>query len=543
LSVQPPIDATRHKRSNYYGGSTLPPAPLNDNNILFDNSGNLRTPGTTVTVKTVSNADYGREFTFAINYDAILYWIKNCGTNPFPDALRSGGVLYYSKIPDTIALGQWPVTDPDQRFWKEYIDEVLGYQQIGAGGTYSGYSIGQYQIVTDKCGYGADFVWGTNTIRQKPIVQQDDLGSPIQPPYMDYRDNPKRGYAHWWFGPMTMLDFLGNFNVRADYTPGSNKKPRLWWPGTCHEAPTWQCKIGMAGALTDMKQNHPNDKATLVLFSVPNSPNTPPANGGPVAGQYNAVPVPLSQNYTNLLDALWFSPESIANKAEYRPYDAYNADVPRAVGGTCYAMPLMLVYNQYNIDPAQRTFAPAPAPTGQAGGLGRRGAQKTIIFETDGMVAATAYSSFGALFKMNSTPGYSYFAVRWPTEAPDYVVGDPVNSPLQAQAVAQAICNLETDPNTPGYATTRKKVLLHTIAFGSLFNSSNTSSYKTNALNVLQSLQAIGNTQEAPGAPNDPTTPLPSYRVITGPASTRISNLQTAFTNILQDGLQLALIK
>jgi hypothetical protein len=122
------------------------------------------------------------------------------------------------------------------------------------------------------------------------------------------------------------------------------------------------------------------------------------------------------------------------------------------------------------------------------------------------------------------------------------VTGDLTNAPLQATAVAQAICNLDTDPNTPGYATPRKPVFLHTIAFGSLFDATNSSSSKTTALNLLQQMQAIGTTQ-SPGSPTDATTALQSYKIITGTSSTRISNLQTAFSNILQDGLQLTLIK
>ena len=29
--------------------------------------------------------------------------------------------------------------------------------------------------------------------------------------YMEYDDNPKRPKLHFWFGPMTMVDFLGNY--------------------------------------------------------------------------------------------------------------------------------------------------------------------------------------------------------------------------------------------------------------------------------------------------------------------------------------------
>ncbi len=67
-------------------------------------------------------------------------------------------------------------------------------------------------------------------------------------------------------------------------------------------------------------------------------------------------------------------------------------DTPRADGETCFAMALMLAYNQFAVTPSTdatlRTYvtsSPITFPTGMAGGLGRKGAQKVIIFETDGM--------------------------------------------------------------------------------------------------------------------------------------------------------------
>ena len=67
-------------------------------------------------------------------------------------------------------------------------------------------------------------------------------------------------------------------------------------------------------------------------------------------------------------------------------------DTPRADGDTCFAMALMLCYNQFAVTPSTdttlRTYvtsSPITFPTGMAGGMGRKGAQKVIIFETDGL--------------------------------------------------------------------------------------------------------------------------------------------------------------
>ena len=64
--------------------------------------------------------------TYDINYTAILNCIKNIGPNPFPSQLRSGRIVYYTSIPSTIDTSSWPPTDLNQRFWKDYIDYVLG---------------------------------------------------------------------------------------------------------------------------------------------------------------------------------------------------------------------------------------------------------------------------------------------------------------------------------------------------------------------------------------------------------------------------------
>ena len=58
-------------------------------------------------------------------------------------------------------------------------------------------------------------------------------------------------------------------------------------------------------------------------------------------------------------------------------------DMPRSDGDTCFAMGLMLAYNQFAVTPSTdttlRTYvtnSPITFPTGMAGGMGRNGAQK-----------------------------------------------------------------------------------------------------------------------------------------------------------------------
>ena len=103
----------------------------------------------------------------------------------------------------------------------------------------------------------------------------------------------------------------------------------------------------------------------------------------------------------------------------------------------------------------------------------------------------------------------------------------------QSQTVAQQICN---DLSAGGFSSTRKPVRLHCIAFGSLFEPSNTSSFKTNALQNLAALEVIGNVQSA-GA-----TTLAPNKIIVGDFNTRITNMQSAFSSIMQDGVQVTLL-
>ncbi len=83
--------------------------------------------------------------------------------------------------------------------------------------------------------------------------------------------------------------------------------------------------------------------------------------------------------------------------------------------------------------------------------------------------------------------------------------------------------------------------MIHTIAYGTLFEPWNTSSDKQGALDRLQMLQYIGG--KAGGEQPDADTPLASYKRIVGPFNTRINNMQKAFSAIMQDGVQVSLVQ
>ena len=64
---------------------------------------------------------------------------------------------------------------------------------------------------------------------------------------------------------MTFVDWLGNYNL----SPGEQHRPHHWWPGNCHEAHAWACKVGIQTAIDDIQNNHPNDFVGMTFFSSP----------------------------------------------------------------------------------------------------------------------------------------------------------------------------------------------------------------------------------------------------------------------------------
>jgi Flp pilus assembly protein TadG len=595
---------------------------LDDNNILWQSNGAPRNPTSVYTDAA------GLGWTWAPNYEAILYWIANTGPNPFPSNVRCGRLLYYASIPTTVANSS---TDMDQLFWKQFIDYVTGFQGYSANG--NGMNL--------LSGYGNDFTWTTTSsptaVNPKPAQWQEigqlnaavtlglaggspinvktasysttsatmlnwvppastqlKLGSPtatqtytvksvttttaqwtlqlneaiglavgsgqkiyasVTPSYMDYRDNPMRPKLRFWFGPTMFSDFLwSEYNTIWSY----------WRPGNCHEAPTWALKAGVQSALQDIQKNHPNDWVTTMYFSVPMGSST----DSNFAHRFNRVRGALGKSYPYMTSSLWYPPSVInpdgslisltAAGGEFRPYtstwgvDSRYREGPYANGGTCPMIAFQQAYNQFSGSGTLRN-ADVGFPTGTAGGNGRNGARKLVIFETDGVPNASATSTF-----QNNGVNQSYYNCYLPSFYPNVTqLGNMDPSVLTGtyQIVAQLCDNAtgttggsvaaylgssSTTPiargtGNPGYSTNSKPVLVHSLAFGEIFESS--SVLKPDCLGFLQSVQTLGNVQSSP------TTPLASYKIIVGTSTQRVNSLKTAFTNIMQDGVQITLYK
>jgi hypothetical protein len=563
------------------------PLWLDDTTILFDNNGHFCTPGTISSIG-------GVNWTYCINYAAILYWLQNTGTtgaiNPFPSSLWCGYVSYYTALPNATdpALNNrfWttsPLSNLNEQYWKDYIDFVLGLQGTGAG-TYnqligmigngdvvswgatsgqltspfvqagkinnsSGYSTGAtsinvnnltsaptvnqrvhfgpsggYYTVTAVTGWSSASKSCTITL-STGLTNNISNGSAIwfyTQQYMSYTDNPARPLHQYWFGPMTMIDYLGNYNTG-----------NFWWPGNVHEAQGWACKVGVQTALQDVQNNHPNDFISLIYFSTPNY-----YSGD--SGSWNSALVPNGQQYSTLINSLWF-PAPVVNgtMSVVNCYDSTNMPlVPRAHGGTTPEMSFMIAYNQLSSSVTNlRTYATTqPTYRGFPGGLGRKGANRMIIFETDGE------PNNGANASLVSSGTDSYYPIRMkdPGNASDSSnvewPSNPWYNNSNVYTVASQIVALNT-ANPPGFGTTTKPVQIHCIAFGFLFDPANAGTQQTTALSFLQNLEYIGNV--LPSA----STPLESYKQIYGTYSQRIASMQQAYQTIMQSGVQVSLLQ
>jgi hypothetical protein len=484
----------------------------NDNTALFSSTGwNLPSAST-----------------YTINYNEILRWITQT-PNPFPTQLRAGRIKYYGSIPTAIT-GTYPnYGSKDQRFWKEFIDYVLGVYQINAT---------TYQDISAMAGYGSDFTWGSMQLSAPPGNSQ----------YMNYKDDPPRPRLRTWFGPMMMVDYLHNCNF-AESSLSAETGSGPWFqmtPGDGYEAPLYSGKQGFLGAINTMQTNHPNDWFTTIFYGWPRQSATD-------VKSHNCVNAPLGTNYAYAKSAMFFPFSTInadgsSNNTEVTPYDADPAtgaipssnfvDVARGDGDTCFDMALMLAYNQFITTPkndtALRTYVtgtPITFPGGMAGGMGRKGAQKVIIFETDGCANCTASVS-----SMTSAPAYApaqYYPIRYnmnnpsaseyPTIAPTYI-GDPA----VANNIQQYVTQLATD-----HGSARNPFRLYGLGFGPVFSGPLSST----GTQMLQNMQYWAGTQSSPNTALDPS------QIITGTDAQMTTNMTNAYTNILQNGIQIALVK
>jgi hypothetical protein len=335
-----------------------------------------------------------------------------------------------------------------------------------------------------------------------------------------------------------MVDYLNNYNMDSNVANYFYMQP-----GDSYEAPLYTGKQGFLAAVDTMKSNHPNDWVSVAQYSWPRTSATDSTR------RFNCVSCPLGTNYAYAKAALLFPFSTInadgsCNLTEVTPYDADPAtgsvpsanfvDTPRSDGDTCFAMGLMLSYNQFAVtttgDATLRSYvssSPITFPSGMAGGMGRKGAQKVILFETDGLPNCSATAS------LVSGTGYNYYKIRYDMNKPyssEYpsINALDVNDPTVLSQVYSLVDQLKSD-----YSTSRNPFRLYSFGFGPVFSGSQASS----ALSTLQTMQYHAGTQ------SDPSTALSSNQIITGTDAQMSARMVAAFTSVLQSGVQVALIK
>ncbi|HEY1189962.1 MAG TPA: pilus assembly protein TadG-related protein [Gemmata sp.] len=451
----------------------------------------------------LNNTGSGYTLTLAsnqVNYVSILKWLKS-GPQVLPPNLRAGRVLYYSSIPDDVNTGTGNTQQKlDKAFWKAYIDFVLG--------------TGSYTATTNL--YGAADSWSSSPVSVTTL----DLGSykfswesGSSKPYMRYTTSPLRPRLHMWFGPLSMMDFLTNVNGN-------------WTAGTVYEAQCWQLKAGVNAVLNDVKNNHPNDYSGLVYFAQP---------------QHNGVRIPLGQNYKRIQNALFYPRDlvdAITNgdiTSEYRPYNTslsgYTADIiPNADGGTDPPTGLGYAFNL--LSPSTISAA-----TAAGAGSGRRGAQKIVIFETDGVPNQYRKPTFNAR-------GYnSYYTLA--SSVTNGNNGDLTNMGYAKGIIQQMVKQMASTATTSGIGPDSGLSLpnapakVYPIAFGDLFDTvrSPNATFRPTANQFLADCAFLGGT----GASGQ--TQLPDSQIITGTYDQRITNLRNCLERIFQSGVSVVLIE
>jgi Flp pilus assembly protein TadG len=448
------------------------------------------------------NVNTGR---YRVNYRAVLAWLKN-GPQTLPPNLRAGRMLYYTSIPDDCD----DLSNLDKRFWRNYIDFVLGYN--GNSGAY---------VPTTSLAGTEPFGFPEGIT---PAVQATGTFTPggtttANPrPYMNYTDNPSRPRLHFWFGPYTMLAFL---STREGVSGGGRN---FWLAGTVHEAQCWQLKAAMNSALDDIKNNHPNDFCSLVYFSnyifqTPRVRMGQDWEGLKLSLFYPNFNPDVSSAHSSFITAL----KGGNTTTEMRPYNStlgnrLVGNLPNANGGTDPVSGMAMAFNTLSWSTSAYN---ARSPNGAVnGGTGRRGAAKIVIFETDGVP--------------NGRPQWTYTGSGFNTY---YAEGGSNPGSSAADDAVQVVNRMRQNAGSGGFSLPSAPCRVFAIGFGDLFAISPPTTSATDARTFLLNVQKAGGTSAATD------TALPPGHIITGPYQTRIDNLKSTLERIMQSGVQVTLIQ
>jgi len=458
-------------------------AACNDNTKLWNGSGQWNNPSGN----------------YIINYAAILNWIQNVSPAVFPPELRAGNILFYSQIPADVPASAYDhtqpnsnITDPNQRFWKEYIDFTLGVWRDPFGNIQT--------PGNPSCSFGPDFACGDGTGIK---ITGPDVAGPGGLVFIGATDNPLRPRHRFWFGGITLVQYLLDTGML---------------PGTANDISMIAAKLGIDGVLQDIQNNHPNDQVALLFYS------RPAFQGENVdVGQFTKPQIVLGRNYAGMMNALWYPPNS--STVDVRPWDANGLQAPRAHGDYCSntatSYGLMMAYNQFSSSNALQAAG--------IGGFGRKGAQKLVILETDGMANVSTNAGI-----TNGGSYQSYYNLP-PVGTVSSSGTDPATDSIN---VATQICALDSAGPVPGFSTASNPCLIHCIVFGAIFEPTASGSTQSQAVALMQSISNVGSTTFPSSASG-----TDGYKWCIGTLAQRQSKLRQAFANVLDLDIGIVLVK
>jgi hypothetical protein len=332
---------------------------------------------------------------------------------------------------------------------------------------------------------------------------------------MNYKDNPQRPRHRMWFGPMTMLQYIADTGIN---------------PGTTRDISTFSAKLGIASVISDIQINHPNDQISLIMY------NRPQYSNEPAIGKFSQALYGLNRNYSEMINSLWYPPNY--GTTTISPWDSNGSQVVNSYGDFCANTTtqhgLMLAYNQLS---SSNTLSSQNTSTASVGGLGRVGANRLVILETDGMANnndTAGFTSNGVNSYYNILPGQLNYSTGYDQTALLQVVQAICNNSSGSPGTANSAV---TNPGYPGYATASKTVQVQTIAFGIVFEIA--TSTQTNAVSLLQAVSQIGGTT----FPSSSTDPTNGYKWCIGTLSQRVALLQQAFANVMNAGNSISIVQ
>jgi hypothetical protein len=242
----------------------------------------------------------------------------------------------------------------------------------------------------------------------------------------------------------------------------------------------------------------------------------------------------MTSDYTKLIHALWYPVGSTAGQY-VRPWDNATENLARAYGdytsntGSYYG--LMVCHNELSSSQTLRDLG--------IGGNGREGADRLVIFETDGMANISGQTAT----HFHASESYYHLVHTINNGITQSLIADGGNGGWSAcsnavMGVVNRMVADESDAITgPGFARSNSPVTIHCLAFGAIFEPDSASN-NTDIINLLQNVSTAGDTV----FPSSSLDPEHGYKWIIGTLDQRKERMRTAIMKCMRSGVRVALV-